>query len=205
MNYGGLYRNTPATPGRTGARRGSQSGLQPDRQQGAADSRHRDFRPDPDPASTASLLILHGQEFHTSYWGHLGLLNLTQHLLLPGYAAYPLTAAASPYPHNAAIADMAHLQHALVGYAHPFDADVDPGQAATADQRAAGRCGAWQGRLLRGGRVLGPQGDQRDLVSPARLWSTDSGRRRHGRDGQLRQPSRSCRYEPRVRARRPVR
>ena len=73
-------------------------------------------------------MILHGQEFHTSYWGHLQLLNLTQHLLLPGYAAYPLTAAASPYPHNAAVADMAHLQHALVGYAHPFDADVDPGQ-----------------------------------------------------------------------------
>ncbi len=79
--------------------------------------------------STSSLLILHGQEFHTSYWGHLSILNLTHHLLLPGYAAYPFTAASSPYPHNAAIADLAHLQHALVGYAHPFDEDVDPGQA----------------------------------------------------------------------------
>jgi hypothetical protein len=32
-------------------------------------------------------------------------------LLLPGYAGYPFTAAASPYPHNAAVADMAHRQH----------------------------------------------------------------------------------------------
>ena len=71
-------------------------------------------------------MILQGQEFHTSYWGHLSILNLTEHLLLPGYAAYPFTAAASPYPHNGAVADMAHRQHALVGYAHPFDVDVDP-------------------------------------------------------------------------------
>jgi TolB protein len=84
------------------------------------------FRTDPDPASSADFLILHGQEFHTSYWGHLGILNLTRHLLLPGYAAYPFTAAASPYPHNSAVADLAHDQGALVGYAHPFDTDVDP-------------------------------------------------------------------------------
>ena len=75
-------------------------------------------------------MILHGQEFHTSYWGHLSILNLTQHLLLPGYAAYPFTAGGQPYPHNAAVADMAHLQRGLVGYAHPFDEVVDPSQEA---------------------------------------------------------------------------
>jgi len=89
------------------------------------------FSPDLDAASDDRLLILHGQEFHTSYWGHLALLNLTQHLLMPGYAGYPFTAAASPYPHNALVADMAHEQQALVGYAHPFDEDVDPQQKVT--------------------------------------------------------------------------
>lgn len=60
------------------------------------------------------------------YWGHLGLLNLTQHFLIPGYAAYPNTAAASLYPTNAAVADMAHQQNALVGYVHPYDTFPDP-------------------------------------------------------------------------------
>ena len=69
---------------------------------------------------------MHGQEFHTSYWGHLGLLNLTQHFLLPGYSAYPATAAASLYPANANVADMAHEQHGLVGYVHPYDSIPDP-------------------------------------------------------------------------------
>jgi len=29
---------------------------------------------------------VHGQEFHTSYWGHRGILKLRQNILLPGYA-----------------------------------------------------------------------------------------------------------------------
>jgi TolB protein len=46
--------------------------------------------------------------------------------LLPGYVAYSDTAAASLYPANADIADLAHAQHALVGYVHPFDTYPDP-------------------------------------------------------------------------------
>jgi TolB protein len=70
--------------------------------------------------------ILRGQEFHTSYWGHRGLLDIKEHLLLPGYAGYPNTAAASLYPMNADVYDMAHTQGALVGAVHPFDAVPDP-------------------------------------------------------------------------------
>ena len=70
--------------------------------------------------------VLRGQEFHTSYWGHRGLLDITGHLLLPGYAGYPNTAAASLYPMNADVYDMAHAQGALVGAVHPFDAVPDP-------------------------------------------------------------------------------
>jgi hypothetical protein len=84
------------------------------------------FSPQPDPASTADHLLLHGQEFHTSYWGHLGLLHLTKNFILPGYAGYPNTAAASLYPANANVADMAHAQGALVGYVHPYDSLPDP-------------------------------------------------------------------------------
>jgi TolB protein len=70
--------------------------------------------------------IILGQEFHTSYWGHRGILNLKEHLLLPGYAGYPNTAAASLYPMNADIYDMAHTQGALVGEVHPFDEEPNP-------------------------------------------------------------------------------
>ncbi|HEV2102333.1 MAG TPA: CehA/McbA family metallohydrolase [Candidatus Acidoferrum sp.] len=70
--------------------------------------------------------VVQGQEFHTSYWGHRGILRLKEHLLLPGYAGYPNTAAASLYPMNADVYDMAHAQGALVGAVHPFDAIPDP-------------------------------------------------------------------------------
>src|SRR5262249_43386043 len=45
-----------------------------------------------DAASNQDVLLVHGQEFHTSYWGHRGLLNIRDHILLPGYAGYPNTA-----------------------------------------------------------------------------------------------------------------
>jgi len=80
------------------------------------------------PANTGSYeaQIVGGQEFHTSYWGHRGILNLKDHLILPGYAGYPNTAAASLFPMNADVYDMAHEQGALVGAVHPFDEVPDP-------------------------------------------------------------------------------
>jgi TolB protein len=75
---------------------------------------------------SASAEVVLGQEFHTSYWGHRGILHLDDHLLLPGYAGYPNTAAASLYPMNADVYDMAHKQGALVGAVHPFDAEPNP-------------------------------------------------------------------------------
>src|SRR5690606_13288007 len=54
------------------------------------------------------------------FWGHMGLLGLDDHILIPGYSAYPYTAAASLYPDNATAADLAHAQNAAVGYVHPF-------------------------------------------------------------------------------------
>lgn len=126
MNYGGAYRNTPANLA----------------QQARAEDVHlienlivnKEGRiPDvgyfsgrPDPVSTPSTLIVHDQEYHTSFWGHTGLLGLTRNLILPGYAAYANTAAASLDPSNAQVFDQAHTQRALTGYVHPFDSDPDP-------------------------------------------------------------------------------
>jgi hypothetical protein len=83
------------------------------------------FSAEADRASSERVLM-HAQEYHTSFWGHLGLLHLSEKLLLPDFTAYRGTPLASPWPHNGEIADLAHAQGALVGYVHPFDFPVDP-------------------------------------------------------------------------------
>ena len=126
MNYGGAYRNTPphlAFQGRAEDLHVIEN-LIVNKEQRIPDITY--FRTDADPASTRSLLLMHAQEFHTSVWGHLGLLSLKSHYLLPGYAGYPNTAAASLALTNADVADLAHAQGAVVGYVHPFDTKPDP-------------------------------------------------------------------------------
>ena len=126
MNYAGTYRNTPAhlVEQADAENLSIVEDLVVNKEQRIPDMPY--FSPQLDKASTLNHLLLHGQEFHTSYWGHLGLLNLTHNFIFPGYASYPNTAAASLYPANANVADMAHAQGALVGYVHPFDAVPDP-------------------------------------------------------------------------------
>ena len=75
--------------------------------------------------------IFQAQEYHTSYWGHLGLLDLHDHFLTPDFSAYQQSALTSPYPHNGAVADLAHAQGALVGYVHPFDWEIVPDKEKT--------------------------------------------------------------------------
>jgi dipeptidyl aminopeptidase/acylaminoacyl peptidase len=126
MNYGGAYRNTPKVLVAQAAAENLSivEDLIVNKEQRIPDIAY--FSTRPDPASTTTTLLLHSQEFHTSYWGHLGLLNLTRNFLLPGYAGYGGTAAASLFPANAIVADVAHEQQALVGYAHPFETVSDP-------------------------------------------------------------------------------
>jgi TolB protein len=126
MNYGGAYHNTPSHLLFQAAAENLSivQNLVVNKEQRIPDMAY--FRTTPDPASTATNLLLHGQEFHTSYWGHLGLLHLTRNFIIPGYAAYANTAATSLFPTNATIADLAHEQQALVGYVHPFDTYPDP-------------------------------------------------------------------------------
>ena len=80
-----------------------------------------EFSPTPIRRDGSNAVIAQAQEFHTSIWGHLGILGLDDHILLADYVGYPKTAVASLYPDNATVANLARQQNALVGYVHPFD------------------------------------------------------------------------------------
>jgi Tol biopolymer transport system component len=125
MNYGGAYRSTPTrlVEQAEAENLGVVNNLMVNKEQRIPDIAYAGRGLD--PASTAERLVVHGQEFHTSFWGHLGLLGI-RNLLLPDYAGYPNTAAASLSPTNATVADLAHAQGALVGYVHPFSEEPQP-------------------------------------------------------------------------------
>ncbi|MBV8495833.1 MAG: CehA/McbA family metallohydrolase, partial [Gammaproteobacteria bacterium] len=131
MNYGGHYRNTPAHLVQQAQAEdlGIVEQLIVNKEQRIPDIAYSGRGVD--PASTADTLIVHGQEFHTSYWGHLGILGPHGGMLLPGYAGYPNTAAASLAPTNADVADLAHAEAALVGYVHPYEEEPKPLTAPT--------------------------------------------------------------------------
>ena len=112
MNYGGTYRTEPADLVKQARAEDLDTvfDLLVNKEQRVPDIAY--FSPLPDPASTTDTLLAHSQEYHTSVWGHLGLLGLDDHYLIPGYVGYPYTAAASLYPDNAAVADLAtHRTH----------------------------------------------------------------------------------------------
>ena len=121
MNYGGAYRNTPSHLALQARAEGLHvvENLVVNKEQRIPDIAY--WRPDPDPLSTRDFVLAYGQEFHTGFWGHAGLLGLTDHYLLPDYAGYAGTALASLVPTNADVADLAHAQAGLMGYVHPFD------------------------------------------------------------------------------------
>ena len=130
MNYGGHYRNDPA---RLRAQAEAEDlhvveDLIVNKEQRVPDVAL--FATGLDPVSTATTLVKHDQEYHTSWWGHTGHLALRDRLILPDYAGYADTAAASLFPDNATIMDLAHAQGAISGYVHPFDPPMpDPAAA----------------------------------------------------------------------------
>jgi Tol biopolymer transport system component len=137
MNYGGHYRNVPAHLAMQAAAEnlGIVHALIVNKERRFPDIAYNGRQIDPATfprAATgargrvAPAIVVHGQEYHTSYWGHLGLLDIAEGIILPGYVGYPNTAAASLYPTNADVADIAHERRALVGYVHPFDEYPEP-------------------------------------------------------------------------------
>ncbi len=132
MNYGGTYRNDLDDLVRLGEAEGLEvvNQLTVNKEQRYPDIQFLAFQETGSRADARyrahDLRIVQGQEFHTSYWGHRGIVGLKDHLLLPGYAGYPDTAAASLSPMNADVYDLAHAEGALVGAVHPFDEVPDP-------------------------------------------------------------------------------
>jgi TolB protein len=126
MNYGGSYRASPATLALQARAEGLSvvENLIVNKENRIPDVGY--FTGRPDPVSSDSFLLVHDQEYHTSYWGHTGVLGLTRNLLLPDYSGYVNTAVASLYPDNAVVSDLAREQGALFGYVHPFDELPDP-------------------------------------------------------------------------------
>ncbi len=127
MNYGGHYRNTPE---RLLAQQEAEDldvvyNLLVNKEERIPDIGY--FKPGGNAdAASGKRLLFHAQEYHTSFWGHMGLLNLEDHYLLPDYAAYRHTAYESPWPNNGAIADLARAQGGIVGYVHIADFPIDP-------------------------------------------------------------------------------
>jgi TolB protein len=126
MNYGGAYRNTPEHLALQASAEDLAviENLVVNKEQRVPDIDY--FSDGPAPSWTKGALIEHGQEYHTSFWGHTAVLGPKDHILVPPYAAYVNTPARSPYPNNPAIFDMAHEQGAITGYVHPFDTVPDP-------------------------------------------------------------------------------
>jgi Tol biopolymer transport system component len=127
MNYGGHYRSTPET---LLAQQDAEDldvvyNLLVNKEERIPDIGY--FKPGGGAdAASGQRTLFHAQEYHTSFWGHMGLLNLEDHYLLPDYTAYRHTAYESPWPHNGAISDLARAQGGLVGYVHIADFPIDP-------------------------------------------------------------------------------
>ncbi|MGC2465381.1 MAG: CehA/McbA family metallohydrolase [Candidatus Acidiferrum sp.] len=126
MNYGGTYQDIPENLANQAKAEGLQvvNNLIVNKEQRFPDI--ASVGDNEENFARGHVVIISGQEFHTSYWGHRGIIDLRGSLLLPGYAGYPNTAAASLYPMNADVYDMAHARGALVGAVHPFDEVPDP-------------------------------------------------------------------------------
>ena len=106
MNYGGHYRHTLATLARRRAAEdlGVIYNTIVNKEQRIPDIALFE----PEPSGHDGVTIFQAQEYHTSFWGHLGLLHLEDHFLTPDFSAYQRSALTSPYPHNGVIADLAH-------------------------------------------------------------------------------------------------
>jgi Tol biopolymer transport system component len=76
------------------------------------------FRGGPDPLSTDNYILYWNQEFRSTIWGHMTLLNLRQ-VVEPVFTGFKETTNPWDSPTNSDIADRTHWQKGLVNYTHP--------------------------------------------------------------------------------------
>lgn len=79
----------------------------------------------PDPLSTAQTILYWNEEFRSTIWGHMTLLNL-KYLVSPIFTGFEHTTHPLDVPTNAEIADHTHEQDGLVNYTHPAHSLQDP-------------------------------------------------------------------------------
>jgi len=75
------------------------------------------FRGGPDPLSTDEHILYWGQEFRSTVWGHMTLVNLKQ-VVEPVFTGFHGTTNPWDVPSNADIADRARWQKGVVNYTH---------------------------------------------------------------------------------------
>jgi hypothetical protein len=80
------------------------------------------FRGGPDPLSTAENILYWNEEFRSTLWGHMTLVNLQQ-LVEPIFTGFAGTTNPHDSPSNADIADRAHWQKSVVNYTHVAQAE----------------------------------------------------------------------------------
>jgi hypothetical protein len=80
------------------------------------------FRGGPDPLSTSENILYWNQEFRSTLWGHMTLVNLEQ-LVEPIFTGFVGTTNPHDTPSNADIADRAHWQKGVVNYTHVAQAE----------------------------------------------------------------------------------
>ena len=80
------------------------------------------FRGGPDPLSTNEYILYWNQEFRSTVWGHMTLLNLRQ-VVEPVFTGFAGTTNPWDSPSNGDVADRTHWQKGLVNYTHVSQAD----------------------------------------------------------------------------------
>jgi TolB protein len=90
---------------------------------GVFDREH--FRGRLDPLSTSETLLYWNQEFRSTIWGHMTLLNLKQ-VVEPVFTGFKDTTNPWDIPTNSDIADRTHWQQGVVNYTHVAQNADDP-------------------------------------------------------------------------------
>jgi len=83
------------------------------------------FRGHPDSISTDETILYWNQEFRSTIWGHMTLVNLSQ-LVEPIMTGFKHTTNPWDAPTNSDVAKKAHQQNALVNYTHVAQRADDP-------------------------------------------------------------------------------
>ncbi len=85
----------------------------------------RFFRGRPDAKSTGTTILYWNQEFRSTIWGHLTLVNLSQ-LVEPIMTGFKDTTNPFDIPTNSDVAQRTHIQNGLVNYTHVAQRPDDP-------------------------------------------------------------------------------